>query len=280
VLLPGDTEQTPVRNNFVAPNFFAVMGTRLLRGRDFDLRDVAAGRTVIVNQTLANKVAEGGEALGRSICVAGVDREVIGIVEDGKYSNLRAAVIPFMFLPSPDPPILAVATAGDPMAISEAVRRAVAQATPQFRVISIVSMEQNMRFATYLDITAAALLGALGLMGVLLATVGLYGVVSQSVARRTREIGIRMALGAEPRNLQAMVLKEGFRLIVVGVTLGLAATMAGAVAASSLLFGVKPADPLSYLSSAAVVVAIAMLASHVPARRASRVDPAVALASE
>ena len=280
VLLPGDTEETPVRNNFVAPNYFAVMGTRLMRGRDFDLRDTVAGRALIVNQTLATRLAAGGEALGRSIRVAGVDREVIGIVEDGKYSNLRETGIPFMFLPSPDPPILTVAAAGDSMAVAETVRRTVAQATPQFRVISIVTMEQNMRFATYLDRTAAALLGALGFMGVLLAMVGLYGVVSQSVARRTREIGVRMALGAEPHNLLALVLKEGFRLVFVGVTLGLGAAMAGAMGASSLLFGVKPADPLPYLSSAVVVVAIAMLASHVPARRASRVDPAVALASE
>jgi predicted permease len=280
VLLPGDTEDTPVRNNFVAPKYFAVMGTRLLRGRDFDLRDTVAGRAVIVNQTLANRLAGGGEALGRSIRVAGVDREVIGIVEDGKYSNLRETGIPFMFLPSPDPPILTVAAAGDPSASAATVRRTVPQATPQFRVISIVTMEQNMRFATYLDRAAAALLGALGFTGVILAIVGLYGVVSQSVARRTREMGVRMALGAEPHNLLALVLKEGFRLVCVGVTLGVAAAIAGAVGASSLLFGVKPADPLPYLSSAAVVVAIAMLASHVPARRASRVDPAVALASE
>ncbi len=280
VLLPRDTEETPVRNNFVAPNYFAVMGTRLLRGRDFDARDAAAGKGVIVNQTLAHKLAEGGDALGRWVRVGGIDREVIGIVEDGKYSYLRETVIPFMFLPSPSPPILVFATAGDPMTASEAVRRTVTQAMPQSRVISFVTMKQNMRFATYLDMTATGLLGALGLMGVFLATVGLYGVVSQSVARRTREIGIRMALGAEPRTVLAMVLKEGFRLVMVGVTLGLAATVAGAVAASSLLFGVKPADPLSYICSAAVVVAIAMLASQVPARRASRVDPAVALGSE
>ncbi len=166
------------------------------------------------------------------------------------------------------------------MAVSESVRSTVTQAVPQLRVVSFMTLRQNMRFATYLDRTAAALLGALGLMGVFLAAVGLYGVVAQSVARRIREIGIRLALGAEPRKVLAMVLKEGFQLVIVGVTLGLAATLAGATAASSLLFGVKPADPLSYACSAALVVAIAILASHVPARKASRVDPAVALGSE
>jgi predicted permease len=280
VLLPKDTEETPVRNNFVAPNYFAVMGTRLLQGRDFGARDVAAGKAVIVNQTLANRLADGGAAIGRSIRVGGVDREVIGVVEDGKYSYLRENVIPYMFLPSPSPPILAFATAGDPTAASEAVRRMVTEVVPQLRVVSFKTMKQNMRFATYLDRTAVALLGVLGLLGAFLAAVGLYGVIAQSVARRTREIGIRMALGAEPRKVLAMVLKEGFRMVIVGVTLGLAAAVAGAVAVSSLLFGVKPADPLSYACSAAVVVAIAILASHVPARRASRVDPAVALGSE
>jgi predicted permease len=280
VLLPGDTEETPVRNNFVASHYFAVMGTRLLRGRDFDQRDVVAGNAVIVNQTLASGLAQGGEALGRSVRVGGVDREVVGIVEDGKYSSLRDAAAPFMFLPSAAPRILVLATAGDPMSLAGALRRTVAQALPQRRVVSIVTMKQNMGFATYLDRTGAALLGALGSMGVFLAVVGLYGVVSQSVARRTREIGIRMALGAEPRKVLGMVLTEGLRLVAVGVTLGMAVTVAAAMAASSLLFGVNPADPLSYLCSAAVVVAIAMLASHVPARRASRIDPAVALGSE
>ena len=166
------------------------------------------------------------------------------------------------------------------MAVFEDVRRTVTQAVPQLRVVNFVTMKQNMRFATYLDRTAAALLGVLGLLGAFLAAVGLYGVVSQSVAGRTREIGIRLALGAEPRGVLAMVLKEGLRLATVGMALGVVATVAGAVAASSLLFGVKPADPLSYACSAVVVVAIAMLACHVPGRRASRVDPAVALGSE
>ncbi len=209
-----------------------------------------------------------------------IDREVIGVVEDGKYSSLRETVIPFMFLPSTSPSFLALSTAGDPGAVATDVRRTVTQAVPQLRVVNVVTMKQNMRLATYVDRTAASLLGVLGLLGAFLAAVGLYGVVSQSVARRTREIGIRLALGAEPRGVLAMVLREGFGLAIVGTTLGVVATLAGAVAASGLLFGVKPVDPLSYVCSAAVVVAMAMLACHVPGRRASRVDPAVALGNE
>ena len=280
VLLPGDSEETPVRNNFVAPRYFAVMGTRLLRGRDFDARDTAVGKSVVVNETMAKRLAGNGEAVGRWIRVEGVDREVIGVVEDGKYRSLRDEPIPFMYLPSGAAGILAIATAGDPTAVSEAVRRTVTQAVPQLRVVSFVTLKQNMKFATYLDAMAAALLGTLGLLGIFLSAVGLYGVVAQSVVRRTREIGIRVAIGAEPRKVVGMVLGEGFRLALVGVGLGLAAAVAGAVAISSLLFGVKPADLLSYVGGAVVVVAIAILASHVPARRASRVDPAVALRSE
>ncbi len=280
VLLPGDTEQTPVRNNFVAPSYFTVMGTRLLRGRDFDARDVATGKTVIVNQTLANRLADRGEAVGRWVRVEATEREVIGVVEDGKYSSLRENQIPFLFLPSPTPRFVALSTAGDPVVVSEDVRRTIAQAAPQLRVVHFVTLRQNMRFATYVDRTAAALLAVLGLLGAFLAAVGLYGVVSQSVGRRTREIGIRLSLGAAPGRVLAMVLAEGFRLAAAGVALGLAVSVAGAVAASSLLVGVRPADPLSYASSAVVVVAIAMLACHVPGRRASRVDPAAALRSE
>jgi predicted permease len=280
VLLAGGTEETPVRSNWVAPRYFAVMGTRLLQGRDFDRQDPVVGRAVIVNQTLANRVADGGEALGHWVRVGGVDREVIGIVEDGKYSDLREAATPFLFLPSRNPSILAIAAEGDPMTAPETVRRLLTQAVPQYRVVRLVTLKQNMRSATYLDTAAVALLGGLGSMGVLLAAIGLYAVLSRSAARRTREIGIRIALGAEPRVVLAMVRREGFRLAVVGSTLGLAATFAGAAAASSLLFGVRPGDPLAYSGSTAAVVAIAMLASHLPARRASRVDPAVALGSE
>jgi ABC-type antimicrobial peptide transport system permease subunit len=280
VLLPGDAEETPVRNNFIAPRYFAVMGTRLLRGRDFDARDAAIGKSVVVNETMAKRLAGNGEAVGRWIRVEGMDREVIGVVEDGKYKSLRDDPTPFMYLPSGAPGILAIATAGDPTAVSEAVRRTVTKTVPQLRVLSFVTLKQNMQFATYLDAMAAALLGTLGLLGIFLSAVGLYGVVAQSVARRTREIGIRVAIGAEPRKVVAMVLGEGFRLALVGVGLGLAAAVTGAFAISNMLFGVKPADPLSYVGGAVVVVAIAILASHVPARRASRVDPAVALRSE
>jgi predicted permease len=280
VLLPGETEETPVRNNFVAPSYFTVMGTRLLRGRDFDARDVAAGKTAIVNKALARRLADRGDAVGHWIRVDAVDREVIGVVEDGKYSSLRETVTPFMFLPSPSPRFVALSTSGDPTTVCEDVRRTIARAAPQLRVVNFVTLKQNMRFATYLDRTAAALLAVLGVLGAFLAAVGLYGVVSQSVARRTREIGIRLSLGAAPRRVLAMVVGEGFRLAMAGVALGLVATVAGAVAASSLLFGVEPADPFSYACSAAVVLAIATLACHVPGRRASRVDPAAALRSE
>ncbi len=279
-LLPGDSEETEVRNNFIAPRYFAVMGTRLLRGRDFDARDAAVGKSVIVNETLAKRLAGNGDVLGRWFRVEGVDREVVGVVEDGKYKTLRDEPTPFMYLPSGGPSILAVATAGSPTAISEAVRRTVTQAVPQLRVLSFVTLKQNMRFATYLDAMAAALLGSLGLLGIFLAAVGLYGVVAAAVARRTHEIGIRIAIGAEPRKVVRMVLGDGLRLAVTGMVFGLAAAVLGAFAISKLLFGVEPADPFSYLCGAFVVVAIAVLASHVPARRASRVDPAVALRSE
>jgi predicted permease len=281
VVLPGQSEQVAVRNNVVAPRYFAVMGSRLLRGRDFELRDTAAtARTVIVNQTLARRLAPAGDAVGRWLRVEGTDREIIGVVENGKYVHLREPEQPYLYLPARAPGILAIGVAAHSPALAEAVRKTVAKATPQLRVIDFGTLGQNMKFATYVDGLAVGLFGVLGLLGMSLAAVGLYGVIAHAVNRRTQEIGVRLAVGAPPASILKMILGQGLRLALVGVPLGLAAAVAGGVAARSLLFGVKPLDAISCLAGSLVVVGIALLASHFPARRATRIDPAVALRAE
>ncbi len=281
VLLPGDTEATPVRNNYVGSRFFTVMGVRLLRGRDFtDAEAMGAGKPVIVNQTFARRIAPDGEAVGRWIRVEDVDREVIGIVQDGKYNQLRDSAQAFMFLPAGSPPILAIAAAGNTAGVPDAVRRTLAEVVPQVRVLNFTTLKQTMSFATFVDRLAVGLFGVLGLLGMFLAAVGLYGVVAHSVTRRTHEIGIRIAIGAQPRNVQRMILGHGAKLALVGIPIGLAGAVVAGFAMSRLLYGVAPADPVSYGAGTLVVFGIALLASHLPARKAMRVDPAVALRSE
>jgi putative ABC transport system permease protein len=185
-----------------------------------------------------------------------------------------------MFLPSAGAGMLAIATAGPPTQFTVQIQNAVSEATPQLRVLKFVTLEQNMQFATYVDRMAVGLFATLGLLGIFLAAVGLYGMVAQSVYRRTHEIGIRMALGALPRDVFRMVLGDGLRLAAAGMPFGLAAAVLGAMTVSKLLFGVRPLDPLPYLLGSLPVLVIALFASHLPARRAARVDPADALRNE
>ncbi len=280
VALPGEAEPVAVRNNFVAPRYFSVIGTRLLRGRDFDARDAAGRTAVIVNEALARRIAPGADAVGRWLRVEGADREVIGVVENGKYVRLRDPEQPYLYLPTATPGILAIATAGDSQALAEAVRRTVSECVPELRVLNLTTLRENMRFATYIDSAAAGLFAVLGLLGIFLAAVGLYGVIAHAVSRRKQEIGVRVALGAEPGSIVRMVLGQGLRLAMVGVPLGLAGAIAGSIAVSSLLFGVKPYDPVSYLAGALGVAGVALLASHFPARRATRIQPSDALRAE
>jgi predicted permease len=278
IAMPGATGDVPVRVNAVGPRYFAAMGIRLLRGRDFDNHDVAGGaRTLIVNETLARKLAPDGAVIDRWIPVDGVPSQIVGVVEDGRYRFLREAPEPYAYLPVAAAGLVLIQTSGDPTALGAGVRQAVARMAPGVVVVDMTTLAQNMKFARSADSAIMDLLSALGLVAVFLAAVGVYGVMAHWVGGRTHEFGIRMALGAERPQIVRMVLTRGMRVTVVGATMGLAAAFLGGSAASSWLFGIRPSDPVSYASGAGAILIVAAAACLAPARRASSVEAAAAL---
>lgn len=286
-VLPSGGETEGVRFNAVGLSYFATVGTRILWGRDFNSGDGPQGfRAVLINQTMARRfwpAARGApEVLGATLRIEGAAHQVVGVVEDGKYGSLREAPQPFLFLPlrprfHGDATLL-VETAGDPRTLAESVRRVAA--APELTVVATMTLRQHLRLSRLLEETAAGLLGSLGLLGIFLAGVGLYGLVSYAVNRRLHEFGVRMALGARPPNVLRLVLGQGLRLASAGVGLGLVAAFIAGRVTSRLLFGVSAADPAAFTLSALAVMAIALLATQAPARRAIKVDPAVALRYE
>jgi predicted permease len=273
-------EQDPIniKYNQVAPNYFEVMGTRILRGRPFvDADREGAAPVAIVNETMAERFWPTADPLGATLRIRGVAHEVVAIVEDGKINNLHEPAEPLFYLPYAQSPsgdtTLLIATDGDAGLAAPAVAELLRDREGELLNLGLVSLEQHMRQALYADRMPAQIGAALGLLGVLLASVGLYGVISRLVNQRQREFGIRMALGAQRSGVLKLVLAQGLKLSLVGVGVGIGlAQVVGRLMASSL-HGVGSVDPLVLLVSCAIVVVVGLAASHVPTRRATRVDP-------
>jgi predicted permease len=282
---PGETEGTGTGFNRVGPQYFQTMGTRILRGRDFNQSEFAQRvKSVLVNETLARRYWRGEDPIGQFLRIENADYQIIGIVEDGKYGTIYENPMPYLF--SAAPPQIAresmflVQTAIDPKTLIGSMRRELLEAAPNLVIMSITTMEQHMRTAGLLQEAGAGLTGSIGLLGIFLASVGLYGVVSSSVTRRMHEIGVRMALGAQPRNVLALVLGQGLGFVAVGMVIGLSAAVAGAKIIAEILYGVSATDPVSFCLSALMVIVIALLATHVPLRRALNLDPIAVLRRE
>ncbi|MGH9673169.1 MAG: FtsX-like permease family protein, partial [Bryobacteraceae bacterium] len=280
----GDLEFDGVRRhversvNWIGPDYFRTLGIPLLAGREFAARE--SGRPVIINQKFAGMFA-GGNALGRTIRDEGKERlEVIGVVGDSKYRTLgenqrRAMYFPYnprggrvQFLVrgpvSAIPPVNVALRALDPSAAVESR-----------------SMRDGLAFALLPSRLGAAFLGSLGLLGLVLALVGLYGVIAYAVSRRTAEIGVRMALGATRASILRMTMKDGLLSAGAGLAIGLALAFVVTQPLSEFLVpGLKPADPLSFLGAALVLGTAAVLAGLPPARRAARIEPVSALRYE
>jgi len=286
--LPSETAGTPVWFNSVEDGYFRVMGVPLVRGRAFETQDTAtSGRVVIVNQTLAKKLFGSADVVGRRLRMGRqqpVDAEIVGVAGDGKYSDLTEAPQPFLYLPltqnGGSEVTLIVTTDGDPGLLLPVARKAVQQVSPSTLIINTQTLTDHMRFVTYLNRMAAWLSASLGALALLLTTVGLYGVTAYTVSRRTHEIGIRMALGALRGTVFTSVLKDGLKLAMVGMVLGTGLALLLGRGMSSLLFGVKPLDPVTLLGVVAVVAATSVAALIAPARRALRVNPVDALREE
>jgi predicted permease len=280
VSIPGITDEpVGIGANRVGPEYFTAMGTAILRGREFTALDSAG--VAIVNERMARSYwGDAGRAIGQFIRVDGRDREIVGVVETGKYRTLLEPPTPFFFLPTHGAGILVIETAGDPAAMADSVRTAFRGPVTGVALNSLVTMRQQMGVAFFLWRAAASLLGLFATLGIFLAGAGLYGVVSYGVTHRSHEIGVRMAMGARPADVLGVVLRQGLSMVSIGAAGGTAAAVAVARVASALLYRVSPADPLALAEAALAVAAVTFLAIQVPARRAIRTDPMTVLRSE
>jgi len=272
--------------NIVDENYFATMQIPLVSGRNFDSHDAALSPpVVVVNETMAHRYWPNRSALGGRMQIEGKARQVIGIARDMKYNDVAERPLPFFFLPfsqrySPTMN-LHVETAGDPASLSAPVIAEIRRLDPDQPVQEVITLHRFFQEgALFANRLIAQLVTTIGLLGLLLATIGLYGVIAYSVSRRTREIGIRMAIGAGSGDVLRMVLRQGGALILTGVALGLVLALLFAPVLGSLLVGVSPRDPAVFLAVPLVLAAVGLLACYVPARRAASVQPLVALRNE
>ncbi len=271
----------------VGPAFCRTMGIPLLRGRDFTADDaMALPRPAIVNEEMARRSWPGQDPIGNRMGLvhdkSHNDLVVVGVVKTGKYRTLSEEPQPFMYLPLDYRPraTLVVRTEGDPSALLASVRREVQALDPNVVPIDLETMKQYMALPLFPAHTTGLLLGAFGVLALVLAVTGLYGVISYGVGQRTREIGVRMALGANQSDVLKLVLRQGMLLTVVGVSLGVIASLAVTRVLSSLLYGIRPTDGATYISVSLILTGVALTACYLPARRASKVDPMVALRYE
>jgi putative ABC transport system permease protein len=273
---------------FVGDHFFETMGIRLVEGRYFDARDVDGGTpSIIINHTLARTYYGNESPLGRRVRPGFQDpwRVIVGVVEDVKNAGLDLPAGTELFLPerqfgAPNTIYLVMRTAGDPHSIVSAVRAAVRDLDPSLPISQVQTMSETLDAARSRPRFLTTLLGLFSATALLLAAVGLYGVISYSVARRTTEFGIRMAMGAEAGDVVRLVAVQGLKLAAVGVIAGAIGALALTRLIRGLLFGVSSFDPLTFLAMAILLAAVTAIACVIPALRATKVDPLVALRYE
>jgi predicted permease len=278
------------RFNAVSPGYFETVGMTLLEGRGIQDGDTAnAPRVAVINQSLARSYFPDGRALGRTIEIAvrsfkSPSVEIVGIVRDAKYNDLRADVKPMFFVPLQQLPRrirgIEVRTAQPVAAIGAAVRRAVMDVTPDLMIRRVRTLSSQVDSTLAVERMIATLSAAFGAIALLLSSVGLYGVLSYGVAQRTSEIGIRMALGATRARVLALVLRQSLAAVGGGIVLGMMLAFAATRSIARFLYGLTPTDPMTIGAAIALLLVVAAVAAFVPARRASRVDPLVALRYE
>jgi predicted permease len=270
-----------------SPGYFDVMGIPL-RGRDFrDDENKKESRVAIVNERFAKKFFNGQDPIGRRFNFHGPKDpffEIVGIVPDGKYNSLGEDPKPAVYTPlyrNYSGQITLIArTRGDSRQLLAALRGIVQELDSSISVFAAQTLKEHLGTSLFPARMAAIALGSFGVLALILAAVGIYGVMSHVVAGRTREIGLRMALGAQLSDVQKLILKQGMVLAVIGSFSGLLIAFGGARLMKSLLYGVSTSDPITFTCVALALLGIALLACWIPARRASRVEPMIALRAE
>jgi predicted permease len=284
---PGEEVTIPWMQ--VYPNSFATLGMPLLAGRDFTPQDDRQSQIVaVINESMARRFFGGGNPLGRRIRHSydpGLNMEIVGVVKDTKYRSLREQVGPMLYLSfyqlgGQGQMTLVVRTAGDPTAVAAAVQREARALDNAMPVFAVETVATQVEASISQERLVATLSGVFGLLALLLACIGLYGVLSYTVTQRTHEIGTRLALGARPQDVLWLVFRDALSLVLAGMAIGGPAAVAATRMISSQLFGVKGADLFTIFSAGVVLLAVAALASYLPARKATKVDPMVALRHE
>src|SRR5262245_52579793 len=282
---PTDDKPINIDMNIVGPRYCATMKLPLVAGREFTANDNASAPPVaIINEAAARTYWPNQNPLGKRIIIDTQQAEIIGVTGASRYRSLTQAFRPAMLLPAaqyyfPDLS-LHLRSAGDPASLIESARRELRALDPQLPATNIRTLEEQRRNSLYSERVTALLLSAFGALALSLAALGIYGVMAYSVAQRTREFGIRMALGARAGDVLRLMLIQGARLIGAGVALGLAGAFAATRLIRSFLYQVSSTDPMAFVSAALLLAAVALLACYIPARRATKVDPMVALRCE
>ena len=281
-------ERDDISRIVAAPNYFATIGIPVIAGRGFTGRDDGrAPRVAMINEAAARKFFPGENPVGRRFGDSPEDSgdvEIVGIVRDARYNSLREPQPPTLYLPhlqnNPKDLVFSIRTAGDPTAVLSAARAAVSAADPNIPIRTVETQMSTIerRFAQEKVLAQAyALFGGIALF---VAAIGLFGLMSYNVSRRTREIGIRMAMGAQRTEVLGLVLRESMLLVVAGIAIGIAASLAAGRLVASQLFGLEPTDVLTLTSAMLLMLAVSAAAGYLPARRAARVDPMIALRYE
>ena len=271
----------------VSPGFFETMRIPF-RGRDFaENEDQKESRVVLVNETFARKFFPKQDPIGKRINFSGPKDplwEIIGVCGDGKYNSLGEAPMPAVFRPQfrdyDTLCTLVVRTNGDPRAIIPALRSEIQKMDATLPIYDVKTLTEHMDIPLFPARMAANVLGSFGVLALVLAAIGIYGVMSYVVAGRTREIGLRMALGAQFRHVRQLILRQGMMLATIGLVLGLGIVFVLARFLKSMLYGISPSDPLTFTTITILLAGVALLACLIPAQRATRVDPMVALRDE
>jgi predicted permease len=270
-----------IKYNSVTANFFQTMGTPIVRGRGFEPADEAGNlRSVLINERMAERFWPGEEAIGKPIRLGTNDYSVIGVVHNAPINAVGEPPEPYLYLPYwanfEEEATFIIETAGDAGAFAP-VARSLLKRTAGIDPLGITTENELVRYSAQTYQITAELVGGLGLLGLILTAVGLYGVVSYNASLRTRELGVRMALGASRRDALWLVLREVLMMGGIGVAVGLPLAMVATRLITSLLFGVSPWDVPAFAAAIALLALVLIFAAWIPARRATRVPPSAAL---
>jgi len=293
VFVPGslagsDHEGVTINFDPVSDHFFEVLGTRMLRGRGIDGHDLETdARVMVVNQQMAQRFWPNDDPIGKRLRLEKIDGEeyqVVGVVEDGKYNDFEESAMPYFFIPMTGDDYgevsMAIKTAGDAGALANPIRQVLRGMNPKTAILRLVTLHDHVRQQLYGERVAAEMIASLGGLGLMLAAVGIYGLMSFLVGRRTQEIGVRLALGAQRSGIFRLMIGRALALTALGATIGCAVGFAATRMLKTLLVGVAPTDILAFAIGIAVLLSVAFTAALVPALSATRVDPMVALRYE